>query len=105
MKNIRQILIAASAGVSLMAMPHVFGDSPRQTPDPFIPVPQSFTSDMDLTTTIADLPGSPRMKADPSLAGANSAYAPQCDSVPQIESMPGSPRQKLDPSDLIQSMP
>ncbi|HEY3913459.1 MAG TPA: hypothetical protein VGN61_03145 [Verrucomicrobiae bacterium] len=114
MKNIRQILVAAAAAATLAAIPQGFAgqcnvqsdalSSPRQTRDPVICV-QSCAGDLDLTTTIADTPGTPRMKADPSLAQANSTYEPQCDSVQQIESMPGSPRQKMDPSDLAQPVP
>jgi hypothetical protein len=114
MKNIRQILVATAAAATLAVIPQGFAgqcrdqstalSSPRQTRDPVV-CAQSCTADLDLTTTIADTPGTPRMKADPSLAQASASYEPQCDSVQQIESMPGSPRQKMDPSDLAQPAP
>lgn len=98
MKNIRQILAATSAAVVLVATSQVFADSPRQTRDPVLVAPDSQPECVDLSTTVADIPGTPRMKADPSLTAIPVAYEPQIDITAEIEAMPGSPRQKPDPS-------
>ncbi|HEX4122891.1 MAG TPA: hypothetical protein VH619_19925 [Verrucomicrobiae bacterium] len=110
MKNIRQVLIAVSAGVLLAVTPQMFaneGDtlsSPRQTPDPSMCMAGCCsstcaaqpTASIDITTAIEDSQGSPRMKADPSLADMPVASQPECDLTGEIEALPGSPRQKPD---------
>ncbi|HEX3717490.1 MAG TPA: hypothetical protein VH595_05935 [Verrucomicrobiae bacterium] len=98
MKNIRQILAATSAAVVLVATSQVFGESPRQTRDPVLVAPDSQPECVDLSTTVADIPGTPRMKADPSLAAIPTTCGPKIDITAEIEAMPGSPRQKPDPS-------
>jgi hypothetical protein len=102
MKNIRPILIGATAALALIATPKAKAAAPRQKPDPVTVVAEqtlcqaNCPAEPNAIEAVVNAPGAPREKADPVAVFAVPSAQLDADVVNGMDQVPGEPRMKPD---------